>query len=52
MALNRHKHKHQYKLDRRHNHPPGYVFRCRLCEQEGMYPLRFIRIDAFWGKTN
>lgn len=42
------KHRHFWRLVRAHNHPPGYLFTCRRCEKQDLYPFHFISKNEFW----
>lgn len=42
------KHRHFYRLWRKHSHPNGYLFICNRCLNENLYPYKFMRYVAFW----
>ena len=44
------RHRHSYKLARRHAHPAGYLFHCNRCERTGLNPWRFMRREKFWSE--
>lgn len=43
------RHRHFYRLQRKWNHPDGYLFYCQRCKNEGLYAHVFIRYNKFWG---
>lgn len=46
------RHRHFFKLERRWNSPPGYLFRCNRCTKAGLYAHKFIRYEQFWTRES